>query len=123
MERVNGIGGFFFRARDPAALAAWYSDTLGVELTPTDYDKQGWQQERGPTIFQPFSARLNLLRRAEANVDDQLSRAQDGGHVSQLQQAGIAVEVDPEKYPNGVFARLHDPEGNPIQLWQPQDSA
>ncbi len=39
--------------------------------------------------------------------------------VAQLQQAGIAVEVDPAEYPNGVFAKLHDPEGNPIQLWEP----
>jgi predicted enzyme related to lactoylglutathione lyase len=39
--------------------------------------------------------------------------------VAQLRGAGIAVTVDPEKYPNGLFARLADPEGNPIQLWQP----
>jgi predicted enzyme related to lactoylglutathione lyase len=39
--------------------------------------------------------------------------------VEQLRKASIAVEVDPETYPNGRFARLTDPEGNPIQLWQP----
>ncbi len=39
--------------------------------------------------------------------------------VGQLEGAGIAVEVDPEEHPNGFFARLSDPEGNPIQLWQP----
>jgi predicted enzyme related to lactoylglutathione lyase len=39
--------------------------------------------------------------------------------VAQLQAAGIEVKVDPEKYPNGRFARLHDPEGNPIELWEP----
>ena len=39
--------------------------------------------------------------------------------VAQLRRAGITVDVDPEKYPNGLFARLADPEGNPIQLWQP----
>jgi predicted enzyme related to lactoylglutathione lyase len=42
--------------------------------------------------------------------------------VAELTQAGIAVEVDPEVYPNGVFARLDDPEGNPIQLWEPRGS-
>jgi len=40
--------------------------------------------------------------------------------VAQLGSAGIAVEVDPQRYPNGRFARLHDPEGNPIELWQPE---
>jgi predicted enzyme related to lactoylglutathione lyase len=40
--------------------------------------------------------------------------------VAQLRRAGIKVDVDPKTYPNGRFALLHDPEGNPIQLWQPQ---
>jgi glyoxylase I family protein len=41
------------------------------------------------------------------------------GFVDQLRAAGIEVEVDPEIYPNGRFASLHDPEGNAVQLWQP----
>jgi glyoxylase I family protein len=40
--------------------------------------------------------------------------------AAQLQAAGIEVKVDPESYPYGRFARLHDPEGNPIELWQPK---
>ena len=40
--------------------------------------------------------------------------------AAQLQAAGIAVKIDPQSYPNGRFARLHDPEGNPIELWQPK---
>lgn len=39
--------------------------------------------------------------------------------VAQLRAAGIAVEVGPQQYPNGRFARIHDPEGNPIELWEP----
>jgi predicted enzyme related to lactoylglutathione lyase len=39
--------------------------------------------------------------------------------VAQLQAKGVAVKVDPETYPNGRFARINDPEGNPLQLWQP----
>jgi predicted enzyme related to lactoylglutathione lyase len=39
--------------------------------------------------------------------------------VAQLWAAGIAIEVDAQQYPNGRFARLHDPEGNPVELWQP----
>jgi predicted enzyme related to lactoylglutathione lyase len=40
--------------------------------------------------------------------------------VAQLRASGIAVKVDPESYPNGRFARLTDPEGNPIELWEPR---
>jgi len=39
--------------------------------------------------------------------------------AAQLQAAGIGIDVDPQPYPNGRFVRLHDPEGNPIELWQP----
>jgi predicted enzyme related to lactoylglutathione lyase len=39
--------------------------------------------------------------------------------TDQLRAEGIEVELDPEVYPNGRFARMSDPEGNPIQLWQP----
>jgi predicted enzyme related to lactoylglutathione lyase len=40
--------------------------------------------------------------------------------VKQLEAAGVAVEVDPEEYPNGIFARFCDPEGNPVAIWQPK---
>jgi glyoxylase I family protein len=43
--------------------------------------------------------------------------------VAQLTRAGIPVKVDPQVYPNGRFARLHDPEGNPIELWEPNASS
>ena len=54
MEKVNDIGGFFFRARDPAALSQWYSTHLGVTVVPSNYVKPGWRQETGPTAFAPF---------------------------------------------------------------------
>ena len=51
---VTGIGGLFFRARDPSALGRWYQENLGVTLTPTSYDVPPWRQEAGPTVFAPF---------------------------------------------------------------------
>ena len=48
MERVTGIGGLFFRAKDPVALALWYKDTLGIDLVPADYNQKPWSQEAGP---------------------------------------------------------------------------
>jgi glyoxylase I family protein len=53
MEMVLGIGGLFFRARDPASLAQWYATHLGVAVTPTSYDEQPWHQAEGPTAFAP----------------------------------------------------------------------
>jgi predicted enzyme related to lactoylglutathione lyase len=119
-EKVLGIGGLFFRARDPAALALWYERHLGVAFTPSSYDQQPWRQEAGPTVFAPFPDTTGYFG-ARDRVWMVNFRVRDlAAMVAQLRASGIAVEVDPKLYPNGRFARLHDPEGNPIELWEPQ---
>jgi glyoxylase I family protein len=55
MERVAGIGGLFFRARDPVAIGRWYEEHLGVTPPRGSYDEDPWSQEAGPTVFAPFS--------------------------------------------------------------------
>jgi glyoxylase I family protein len=119
MEKVTGIGGFFFRAKDPKALALWYQQHLGVSRTPTSAGESPWQQEAGPTAFTPFKetsgyfgdmTKVWMLNFRVRDLDKM---------AAQLQAAGIEVKVDPQSYPYGRFARLHDPEGNPIELWQP----
>ena len=117
MEKVTGIGGVFFRAKNPEGLRQWYEQHLGVSPTPTDYSQQPWRQESGPTIIEPFAhdtthfTTLWMLNFRVPNLD---------AMVAQLRAANIEVKVDPEIYPNGRFARLHDPEGNPIELWEPK---
>jgi glyoxylase I family protein len=119
MERVLGIGGFFFRAKDPKALALWYQENLGVTKTPEDYDQEAWRQEAGTTVFAPFKADTtyfgDMSRQWMINF-----RVKDlDAMAAQLRAKGITVEIDKETYPNGRFAHLTDPEGNRIELWQP----
>src|ERR1700757_1217091 len=54
VEKVTGIGGVFFRARNPKALAEWYRIHLGVDVVPDNYDERPWQQQAGPTAYAPF---------------------------------------------------------------------
>jgi predicted enzyme related to lactoylglutathione lyase len=123
MEKVTGIGGLFFRAGDPAALALWYEEHLGIATVPTDYSQPPWHQEAGPTVFAPFSRDTSYFG-DKSNAWMVNLRVRDlDAMVKQLVRAGIDVEVDPEPYPNGRFARLYDPEGNPIELWEPRDPA
>jgi len=119
MEKVAGIGGLFFRAHDPKALANWYQQHLGIALTPTSEGGTVWQQEAGPTAFSPFPEKSGYFG-DPGKVWMVNFRVHDlEKMVAQLRTAGIEVK-DPESYPNiGRFARLHDPEGNPIELWQP----
>jgi predicted enzyme related to lactoylglutathione lyase len=119
MEKVAGIGGLFFRAHDPKALGNWYQQHLGIALTPTSEGAAVWQQEAGPTVFSPFPETTKYF-----GDPDKVWMVNFRVHdldkmVAQLRTAGIEVK-DPESYAHvGRFARLHDPEGNPIELWQP----
>lgn len=119
MEKVAGIGGLFFRAHDPKALANWYLQHLGIALTPTGEGQNVWEQEAGPTSFTPFPETTKYF--GDSNKTWMVNfRVHDMNKmVAQLRAAGIEVK-DPESYPGvGSFTRLHDPEGNPIELWQP----
>jgi glyoxylase I family protein len=119
VEKVTGIGGVFFRARDPEALGLWYAEQLGIEQPPTTYEGDVWWQELGPTVWGPFDADTQHFGSPEQAWMINFRVRDLAAIVSQLQVAGATVEVDPEFYPNGRFARLTDPESNPIQLWQP----
>jgi len=123
MEKVLGIGGFFFRAHDPEALAAWYEKHLGVTPVPSDYNKQPWHQEAGPTAFAPFPAGTDYWGDKTSPHPQQWMINFRVGNldamIAQLRALGITVTPDPQTYPHGRFARLYDPEGNPIELWQP----
>ena len=118
MQKITGIGGFFFRARDPEAMAQWYLDHLGIVLVPSNYDDSPWRQEEGPTAFAPFPESTDYFPESKAWMINFRVRSLDA-MAAQLRTAGIAVEVLQEAYPNGRFARLLDPEGNGIELWEP----
>lgn len=118
MAKAIGIGGFFFRSADPQALAKWYEAHLGV----TDMHKAVWQPDAGPMIFGPYPDASTYWGPHERQwminfrVDDL------DGLILQLRAAGIDVETREEwnSYV-GRFARIRDPEGNTVELWEPTD--
>jgi|SRR3954447_19426958 glyoxylase I family protein len=118
-EKVAGIGGLFFRAHDPVALGNWYQQHLGISLTPTSEHSPVWKQEAGPTVFTPFPEKTSYFGDPQKAWMVNFRVHDLDKMAAQLRTAGIEVKVDPATYPIGRFARLHDPEGNPIELWQP----
>ena len=118
MERVTGIGGFFFRTQEPERLAEWYAEHLGVEPPPTSYDTSSWWQRPGPTVFAGMEEGEHFGG-SERSWSINFRVTDLEAMVQQLRGAGIDVEVDPQTYPNGVFASLRDPDGNVVQLWEP----
>ena len=121
MEKVLGFGGFFFRADDPAALAQWYADHLGVDLAPSgDHpDRMPWQPVGGVTIFAPFPADTTYFRSDKA-FQINFRVADLDAMITQLEGAGIVVARGETMPGIGRFASLEDPEGTPIELWQPE---
>ena len=117
-EKVVGIGGFFFRAKDPKALAVWYERNLGVTQVPKSYQEEPWMQEAGMTAFAPFPMNSKMFGSADKQWIINFRVTNIDAMAAQLRRAGVEVEVDPQTYPNGRFASLKDPEGNPIQLWE-----
>ncbi|WP_395328100.1 VOC family protein [Novosphingobium sp. BL-8H] len=111
-----GIGGVFFRAREPQALLDWYRTHLGIAAD----NPYQWAQQAGPTVFMPFARdtdyfpadRQWMINFRVTGLDTLLGR---------LREAGIEVITNPEwdTPETGRFARIHDPEGNPVELWEP----
>jgi glyoxylase I family protein len=113
---VTGIGGLFFRSRDPEGRAAWYREHLGIEA---GHDGS-WQQQAGMTVFAPFPADSDYFA-ADQPFMLNLRVTELDALAAKLEAAGIAVERRQEwdTVDYGRFARIHDPEGLPIELWEP----
>jgi predicted enzyme related to lactoylglutathione lyase len=117
MESVLGIGGFFFRAKDPQTLASWYATNLGICVYPATDDF--WMQQGGPTVLAPFEQDTEYFGRPDqqamvnfrvADLDTMLAQLRAGG-------ATVADEIHEAEY--GRFGWATDPEGNRFELWQP----
>ena len=125
MGHVKGIGGQFFRARDPDALNAWYKERLGIGAgcnadDSGPIDEWTWNVTAGPVVFAPFKADTDYFAAdrpfmINLRVDDL------DAVLAPFHAAGDAV-ITKEEWNDpttGRFARVHDPEGNPIELWEP----
>lgn len=122
---VQGIGGLFFRSRDPEALSAWYRDHLGVGAGCVadgagEANEWMWMTQGGPVVFAPFKAdsdyfaadRQFMVNFRVTGLDDLLGRLR----AAKVEVITKAEWDDPA---TGRFARIHDPEGNAVELWEP----
>jgi predicted enzyme related to lactoylglutathione lyase len=122
---VIGMGGYFFRSKDPEKLTAWYRDHLGVGGgCGVDEDGQSneylWHHQGGPMVFSPFKHDTDYFP-AEKQVMINLRVRDMDDVLAKLRAAGIEIITKSEWDEGGIgrFARIYDPEGNPIELWEP----
>ena len=126
---VLGMGGLFFRSDDPEALAEWYKQHLGVgggcDSTGEGHDNPWvWETLGGPMVFAPFKRDSDYFAADKAFMIN-LRVSDLDGLLERLRRSGIAI-ITKEEWDDpatGRFARIHDPEGNAIELWEPPASA
>ena len=122
--RVLGIGGLFFRARDPDGLNAWYREMLGVGAGCSGTDLPGtewtWNAAGGHTVFAPFRHDTDYFAADKAFMIN-FRVAELDALVERLAARGITAKrrAEWDDPAVGRFARIHDPEGNAIELWEP----
>ena len=122
MKRVTGIGGIFFKARDPAALSAWYRDHLGLDVTDWNgaiFNWGGEGSEPGMTIWSPFAADTTYMAPSTAPFMINFRVADLDALLSALRTEGCNVVDKTDTAEQGKFGWVIDPEGNKIELWQP----
>jgi catechol 2,3-dioxygenase-like lactoylglutathione lyase family enzyme len=121
VARVTGIGGVFFKVRDPEGLTAWYVEHLGLPVDDEGYVVLWWGDgTRGSTVWAPFPSDTTSFDwppdtqwMVNYRVDDL------DAILDRLRAAGVETDDDTFEDMNGRFGHCWDPEGNRIQLWQP----
>jgi predicted enzyme related to lactoylglutathione lyase len=119
MEKVLGIGGVFFQARDPKALADWYSTNLGLPIEPGQtYGKCVSAGAGEITVWSVFPAKPDPADAAPFKIN---YRVRDiDAMLAQLKAAGSTTSEKVDDYgAMGKFGWATDPEGNRFELWQP----
>jgi len=120
MERVVGIGGVFFKAKDPAALASWYRDHLGIELEPGGGAVAVFRwSESGTTTWSAFPEDTRYFGRPESRAMINYRVAHLDRMLEQLRAAGVPVDDHVEDSEFGRFGWATDPGGNRFELWEP----
>lgn len=120
MERISGIGGVFFRARDPIGLAKWYRDRLGLPID--EGQAYGTLRSEGAgeeTVWSAFPVDSEYFGRGSPPLMINYRVGNLDAMLAQLRAAGVEVEERVEQYEYGRFGWARDPEGNRFELWEP----
>lgn len=127
MERVTGIGGIFFKVKNPEKLRTWYSEHLGIEIAEYGGSAFLWVEDDAPgqgmTIWSIFPDESNYFDPSPSSFMINYRVRDLDAMLSQLRGAGVQTIGDVEESEYGRFAWVLDPEGNKLELWQPPEKS
>ena len=125
-KKVTGIGGIFFKCKDPEKMKEWYNKNLGLVTNEYgslfEFRKTDKPDEKGYIQWSPFSEKTTYFQPSEKEfmVNYRVENIED--LVNELKDNGIIILDTIESYEYGKFVHIMDPEGNKIELWEPVDS-
>lgn len=122
LGRITGIGGIFFKSKDPKALMAWYSDVLGIKVEAWGGVMLSYDAQDHPPVLT-----LNVLKKTSDYMEPSerefmLNFAVDdlGAFLDRLKAKGVAILKRDDSDASGKFAWIVDPDGTKIELWEPK---
>jgi predicted enzyme related to lactoylglutathione lyase len=127
MERVTGVGGVFFKAKDPKALSGWYRENLGLAgkggapWSAFDWREREDPAKLGTTVWALFKSDTKYFAPSQAPFMINYRVRNLDRMLAQLRANGVTVEPKIAEESNGRFAWVVDPEGNKIELWEPKE--
>jgi len=122
--RVTGLGGLFFKAKDPKALGAWYKTHLGLPVEDWGgcvfpWREDGNPKKKGQTVWSPFEATTDYFKPSRKAFMMNFRVADLDQVLAELEAEGVKVSAAGEESEFGKFGWVMDPEGNKVELWQP----
>lgn len=121
MKRVTGLGGIFFKAKDPKALAEWYRQHLGMDVTEWGGVVFRWAEDSptGTTVWSPFKEGTDYFAPSTAPFMINFRVADLHALLAALRAEGCDVQDKVDESEFGKFGWVVDPEGNKLELWEP----
>ncbi len=123
MKKVTGLGGIFFKCKDPNKIKEWYKKNLGLETDQYGFNFE-WRQgddpaKYGSTQWSPFKESTEYFKPSpkEFMINYRVENLE--ALVEELKKEGVTIVDQMESYEYGKFIHIMDPEGNKIELWEP----
>lgn len=126
MKRVTGIGGIFFKCKDPEEIKKWYNDHLGIKTDQYGgvfvWREQDDPERKGYTAWSPFSDNSKYFFPSKKDFMFNYRVENLEKLLAVLKKEGVEIVGEIEEHEYGKFGWIMDPEGNKIELWEPVDS-
>jgi predicted enzyme related to lactoylglutathione lyase len=127
MKKVTGIGGIFFKCKDPGKMKTWYKTHLGLDTNEYGATFQWFQEgdtaKKGTTQWSPFSETTKYFEPSTKDFMINYRVENLVELVEELKKEGVVILDDIETFDFGKFVHILDPEGNKVELWEPIDKS